>query len=284
MAHKWALLVLCVTGLLATCQAGFYDQFHASYGPQNIHTSPPNAVEISLDAQGVGSTFVSNNSYLFGDFSVQLKLVEGNSAGTVAAFFIISTGLYHDEVDFEFLGNVSGEPYILHTNLFANGTGDREQEIYLWFDPTADFHTYRVVWNHYQVLWFVDDIPIRVYHNIDNVAPLTFPMFRPMVVSGCIFDGSQWATQGGRIKVDYTAAPFNVYFENFALDACIATSDNGAACGENYAGNSWELAPYNTFSTDWQNQLDWVYQHYQHYDYCTDASRGPTPVECPYNR
>ena len=30
------------------------------------------------------------------------------------------------------------------------------------FDPSADFHTYGIVWNQWAVTWFVDNIPIRV--------------------------------------------------------------------------------------------------------------------------
>lgn len=73
--------------------------------------------------------------------------------GGLSKFLQLSSeGPNHDEIDFEFLGNVSGEPYVVHTNVYAQGKGEREQQFYLWFDPSKNFHTYSILWNNHRIM------------------------------------------------------------------------------------------------------------------------------------
>ncbi|KAJ7550981.1 hypothetical protein O6H91_07G128000 [Diphasiastrum complanatum] len=223
------------------------------------------------------SGFGSKNKYLFGHISMNIKLVPQDSAGTVTAFYLSSETSKHDELDFEFLGNFSGDPYILQTNVYANGVGDKEQRFYLWFDPTTDFHNYSLLWNRQQVIFKVDGVPIRVFKNKEALG-LAYPSSQAMKIYSTLWNGDSWATRGGLTKINWAHSPFIATYQNFGIDACQWT-DSTSNCP---ASNSWwSQVSFDTLGSKAKSQLKWVQQNYMIYNYCTDTKRfSTTPAEC----
>ncbi|KMT11231.1 hypothetical protein BVRB_5g110610 [Beta vulgaris subsp. vulgaris] len=269
-----------LASLIATTRANFNNDFAITWGDGRAKIlNNGDDLTLSLD-KASGSGFQSKNEYLFGSIDMQLKLVPGNSAGTVTAYYLSSLGTTHDEIDFEFLGNASGQPYTLHTNVFAQGKGNREQQFHLWFDPTKDFHTYSILWNPQRIVFSVDGIPIREFNNMESQG-VSFPKNQPMRIYSSLWNADDWATQGGRVKIDWTHAPFTASYRNFNANACVWASGS-SSCG---------LSPSADSGSDWLNQeldsaslerMRWVQTNYMVYNYCADLQRFPQglPTEC----
>ncbi|KAI8014113.1 Xyloglucan endotransglucosylase/hydrolase protein 22 [Camellia lanceoleosa] len=234
------LLLVVLSSSMVDCDDNINQDFDITWG--NDHAQILNngeLLKLSLD-QSSGSGFQSKNQYLFGLFEMQLKLAPGNSAGTDTSFYLSSQGSAHDEVDFEFLGNLSGDPYILHTNVLS-----------------------------------VDGTPIREFKNLEAMG-VPYPNNQSMRIIGSIWNADFWATRGGRVKINWTQAPFIAYYRKFHAEACIWSSAM-SSCNSN--SSSWftqELDPKS------QERLKWVQNNYMIYNYCTDINKFPQgpPAEC----
>lgn len=266
-----------------TAFANLWAPDHQLLSPDHLHVS------LSLDKFS-GTGFKSLSTYIHGLFSVAIKLPANNyTAGVVTSFYLSNADLYpkeHDEVDFEFLGRNFGEEYILQTNIYANGstkTG-REQRIRLWFDPTLEYHHYSILWTSKHIVLYIDDMPIREFPaaHLNGEYPS-----KQMYLYASIWDGSDWATDGGKYKVNYTYAPFMAHFSDFIVNGCrpkstkvptlkdpIITSKLDCDCGFSL------LIP--TKLTHYQRRsISWVQQKYMTYNYCDDKQRYPNSLpEC----
>ncbi|WVZ94431.1 hypothetical protein U9M48_040324 [Paspalum notatum var. saurae] len=281
-----ALSMAIVASRSAVVAALMYDEVEITWGQDHSFFYMDGDVDtlaLCLD-ETHGSGFASKDAYLYGRFDVDIMLVANNSAGTVATFYLMPDGdevpwAYHDEVDLEFLGNETGQPYTLHTNVFVNGVGGREQQFRLWFDPTTDFHTYSIEWNPKHIIILVDGTPIRAYSNGGAARGMAFPTWQRMRPQGTLWNADEWATQGGRVKTDWTQAPFYAYYRNLRVTPC-APSPGVAWCGDEPPESPWFDRSLDAAALR-KAQADHMI-----YDYCADLKRFKDkglPKECNAN-
>ncbi|XP_042490363.1 xyloglucan endotransglucosylase/hydrolase protein 2-like isoform X2 [Macadamia integrifolia] len=275
-------LAFCLVGeavAAGTTDPSFDTNYEITWGNDHVQSiNQGREIQLSMDKSS-GSGFQSKLSYGSGFFSLSIKLPGKDSAGVVTAFYLNSHTNNHDELDFEFLGNKQGKPYTLQTNVFANGVGDREQRIRLWFDPTADFHNYKILWNQHQIVFFVDTVPIRVYKNKTNIG-VNYPT-HAMQIEATLWDGSNWATDGGQTKADWSQAPFKANFQGFNINGCPSSQNsNTQPC---YSSRYWwNSDKYWQLNSNQERAYEGVKRKYMTYDYCSDRSRYPSrPQECP---
>ncbi|KAK8652515.1 hypothetical protein V6N13_126546 [Hibiscus sabdariffa] len=237
--------------MMAASASNFYQDFDITWGDgRGKILNNGQLLSLSLD-KASGSGFQSKNEYLFGKIDMQLKLVPGNSAGTVTAYYLSSKGSTWDEIDFEFLGNLSGDPYILHTNVFSQGKGNREQQFYLW-----------------------------EFKNMESIG-VPFPKNQAMRIYSSLWNADDWATRGGLVKTDWSHAPFTASYRNFNANACVWS--NGASSCKSNAPSSTKGAWFSQeMDSASQQRLRWVRKNFMIYNYCTDAKRFPQglPPEC----
>lgn len=265
----------------------FDEAYTPLFGDANVVKSPAgDGVRLLLDRY-TGSGFISSNMYNHGFFSANLKLPGNYTAGIVVAFYTSNGDVFektHDELDIEFLGNVRGKPWRFQTNLYGNGSTNRgrEERYTLWFDPTKASHRYSILWTAHNIIFYVDDVPIReVMHSAEMGSD--YPA-KPMSLYATIWDASNWATAGGKYKVNYKYAPFVAQFTDLAIHGCVADPIQqlpgaAASCAEKKA--ELEAKNYAAVTPARRKAMAKFRQRYMYYSYCYDTLRYPVPPpEC----
>ncbi|KAJ0037386.1 hypothetical protein Pint_23010 [Pistacia integerrima] len=266
--------------------------FSAFFGGPNIKIiNNGSMASIALDKSS-GSGLISRNDFHYGFFSAAIKLPAGISSGVVLAFYLSNADKYphnHDEIDIELLGHDKRNNWVLQTNIYANGgvsTG-REEKFYFWFDPTAQHHYYSIIWNTHHVVFLVDSIPVREFPNRGAFSSV-YPS-KPMSVYVTIWDGSDWATHGGKYPINYKYAPFVASLAEMEMSGCMSNETvlpNSISCSKASHSSSSRSDPvygqeFISLSKQQITALDWARSKHMFYSYCKDTSRFKVmPSEC----
>lgn len=123
----------------------------------------------------------------------------------------------------------------------------------------------------------VDNIPIRVFNNNEAIG-VPYPKRQPMRLYSSLWNADDWATQGGKVKTDWTKAPFTATYRNFNANACVWPSTSCVST-KPLPINGWM---YQELDVNDRKKLKWVQKNYMIYNYCTDLRRFPqgVPREC----
>ncbi|KAJ8438109.1 hypothetical protein Cgig2_015366 [Carnegiea gigantea] len=201
----FSYLFLLIASLFAAASAGnFYRNFDVTWGDgRGKIFNNGQMLTLSLD-KASASGFQSKNEYLFGRIDMQLKLVPGNSAGTVTAYYLSSQGAAHDEIDFKFSE-----------------------------DGTA----------------------IREFKNFESIS-VPFLKSQAMRIYSSLWNADDWATQGGRVKTDWSKAPFTTSYRNFNANACIWSNGKSSYSSTSASRNNVWLAQ--ELDTTSQARMKWV--------------------------
>ncbi|KAL3737750.1 hypothetical protein ACJRO7_019299 [Eucalyptus globulus] len=285
-------LLLALLFYAASAAAAFdivpitFDEAYAPlFGDSNVvRSGDGKSVRLLLDRFS-GSGFISSNLYKYGFFSARIKLPSDYTAGIVVAFYTSNGDVFektHDELDIEFLGNIKGKKWRFQTNVYGNGSTSRgrEERYTLWFDPTRAFHRYSILWTANNIIFYVDEVPIREIIRNDAMGG-DFPA-KPMALYATIWDASDWATSGGRYKVNYKYAPFVAEFKDLVLQGCPVDPIDQYSSGHCYDKLALlEAQDFATVTAQRHAAMRRFRQNYMYYSYCYDSIRyAIPPPEC----
>jgi hypothetical protein len=124
--------------------------------------------------------------------------------------------------------------------------------------------------------FYVDGTPIREYRNRQADTGVPFLTQQPMRVYASLWNGEAWATGGGRIKTNWTWAPFVASYKGYTATGCVSSQDPAACASSTGAWMHQQL------DTAEQARLWQVQKNYMIANYCTDPWRKYPRPDCKY--
>lgn len=128
----------------------------------------------------------------------------------------------------------------------------------------------------------MDNIPVRELPH-SGAFSSAYPS-KPMSLYATIWDGSQWATHGGKYPVNYNYAPFVVSFAEMELVGCVSDPRQPPSTCSRKTPSSTDPVGGQDFaalSEQQRSAMEWARSKLMFYSYCKDTSRFKVlPPEC----
>ncbi|MDD3307479.1 MAG: family 16 glycosylhydrolase [Acetobacterium sp.] len=123
------------------------------FKPENVAVSD-GQLAITIPAKTMASGEISTTALKsYGSYEISMKLPDAPSS--ITGFFLYAPPDYDQEIDIEIYNQPDGK--IMFTS-YANGAQTQSVTSDLSFDPTADFHHYRIDYQPDTIDFYVDDI------------------------------------------------------------------------------------------------------------------------------
>ncbi|KAI4379691.1 hypothetical protein MLD38_005955 [Melastoma candidum] len=176
---------------------------------------------------------------------------------------------------------MSHDSYVLHTKVFTEGKGNREQQLYTWLDPSNKYILIgsfrktkwkRFLWNSQRHNLLRGSTRIRHYScNMESTHRVPFPKSQPMWIYSSLWNADHWATWGRLGKNNWNKPPRHRSYHKFnASSACVWSLYSTASSCTPHGSASWMSQ---TLDTAGLQRMRWVQKSYMIYKYCSDYSR-----------
>lgn len=125
--------------------------------------------------------------------------------------------------------------------------------------------------------FYVDNVPIREIKRTKAMGG-DFPS-KPMSLIATIWDGSNWATNGGKYKVNYKYAPYIAEFSDFILHGCAVDPIELSSKCDNTTPKTPTIPT--DITLDQRRKMENFRKKQMQYSYCYDKTRYKVPPpEC----